>query len=146
MWWEVLTRIKWSKVLPIAVVLAAIAAAGVYIFLLKIDVQVAEAERDAAEARQMIAEASYDRCKVNRVVLQAAIDARNEAIRKWKEEADARAEAQGAADSLAFRLAHAEAARRRTCADRHGSGGARCLQNISARTLTNRRTLDCPTR
>jgi hypothetical protein len=108
MWWEVLTRIKWSKVLPIAVVLAAIAAAGVYIFLLKIDVQVAEAERDAAEARQMIAEASYDRCKVNRVVLQAAIDARNEAIRKWKEEARARAEAQGAADSLAFRLAHAE--------------------------------------
>lgn len=102
-----LADVRWSKVIPIALLLGAILGVGFYIAILKIQVKDAQAERDAAIAQRLIANVNYDRCKLNRELLQIALADQNEMIDIWKQRALERIEAQRRADRLAREMARA---------------------------------------
>lgn len=102
-----LANVRWSKVIPIALLLGGILGVGLYIAILKIDVKNAHAERDAATAREMMANANYDRCKINRENLQIALDDQGAMIDLWYQRALERIAAQARADRLAREMARA---------------------------------------
>jgi hypothetical protein len=112
-----LANVRWSRVLPFAIIIGVAIGVAFYIAILKIQVTNAQAERDAAIARQMIANVQYDRCVINRKNIQAALDDQNAMIDLWRERALERAEAQARADRLAKEMARATAELARIRAD-----------------------------
>jgi len=115
--WPALLAVRWSKVIPVAIILGLIISVGAYIAILKIQVKSARAERDAATARELIADANYNRCKINRETLLLAIDDQNKKLDLLRKRGEELQEAQRRADRLAMEMATATAELERIRAD-----------------------------